>query len=96
MALDDELLHDHERSAAVDAWVDAFAAEMAQSGDFAASVRTMSDNGCFDVRAVVERWLLANPTEALPVARPQLVPEEPVRLQAVLRESPGVRGAQRT
>jgi hypothetical protein len=90
MALDDEPPHDHERSAAVDAWVGAFAAEMAQSGDFAASVRTMSENGCFDVRAVVERWLLANPAADVAVPRPQLLAEEPVRLQAVLREAPAL------
>jgi hypothetical protein len=88
MALEDVPLHDRERSAAVDAWVAAFDSAMAQSGDFAASVRTMSEDGCFDVRAVVERWLLANPTAGAASPRPQLLPEEPVRLQAVLREAP--------
>ena len=51
-----------KRSAALDGWVAAFDREMEQSGDFATSVAAMTEHGCFDVRAVVERWILANPT----------------------------------
>jgi hypothetical protein len=76
----------HERAAAIEAWVASFQHELEQSGTFAAAVAAMAAHGCFDVRAVVERWILANPTAEAPVARPRLVPEEPVRLLPVLHE----------
>ena len=62
MMLEDEPAGDDERSAALDGWVAAFDREMEQRGDFAAGVAAMTAHGCFDVRAVVERWILANPT----------------------------------
>ncbi|HET6171988.1 MAG TPA: hypothetical protein VFD90_05260 [Gaiellales bacterium] len=79
----------------MEAWVEAFDGEIVQCGDFAATVRTMSANGCFDVRAVVERWILANPTGNVAVPRPQLVLEEPVPVpvQPVLREAPALAAA---
>jgi hypothetical protein len=64
-----------ERSAALDGWVEAFDREMEQTGDFGSSTAAMTAHGCFDVRAVVERWVLANPTGNMP--RAQLHPELP-------------------
>jgi hypothetical protein len=75
-----------ERATAVEAWVASFEHELEQSGNFAATVAAMAAHGCFDVRAVVERWVLANPTADAPAAGPRLVPEEPGKLQAVLQE----------
>ena len=77
-----------ERSAALDGWVAAFDREMEQSGDFAMSIGAMTAHGCFDVRAVVERWILANPTGNVTVAQPQPARQEPVPLQLVPEESP--------
>ena len=76
-----------ERSAALDGWVVAFDREMEQSGDFAASVGAMTAHGCFDVRGVVERWILANPSDDVPVAEVQPVQEEPVHLHVVPEEA---------
>jgi hypothetical protein len=74
---------DIERSAALDGWVAAFDREMEQSGDFATSVAAMTAHGCFDVRAVVERWNLANPTGNVAV-----VPVQPA--QPLLEEAPAL------
>jgi hypothetical protein len=70
---------DQERAAALEAWAAAFDREMVQSGDFAGTVAVMSANGCFDVRGVVERWILTNPTSA---------PWETVLPQAAFEEAP--------
>jgi hypothetical protein len=84
----------HERATAIEAWVASFQHELDQSGNFAAAVAAMAAHGCFDVRAVVERCVLANATAEAPVARPRLLPEEPVRLlpdlheEIVLQEAP--------
>jgi hypothetical protein len=85
MALNEESQGDGDRSQAVDGWVVAFDREMAESGDFAATVAALSAHGCFDLRAVSERWILANPTletaadgHTAPVAEPPnlyVVPE---------------------
>jgi hypothetical protein len=85
MSADDDPQKD-ERATAVEAWVASFDHELEQSGNFAAAVAAMAAHGCFDVRAVVERWILANPTAAAPVMRPRLVPEEPRRLLPLLEE----------
>jgi hypothetical protein len=87
MSADDDP-QQHERATAVEAWVASFEHELEQSGNFAASVAAMAAHGCFDVHAVVERWILANPTVEAPVARPRLVPEEPGRPVAVLDDEP--------
>src|SRR5436305_8915300 len=84
----DEESQQHERATAIEAWVASFQHELDQSGNFAASVAAMATHGCFDVRAVVERWILANPTADAPVARPRLVPEEPGGPLAVLDDEP--------
>jgi hypothetical protein len=76
-----------ERSAALDGWVAAFDREMEQSGDFARSIAAMTAHGCFDVRAVVERWILANPTGNVTLAQLQPAAQEPVPLQPVLEET---------
>jgi hypothetical protein len=73
-----------ERSAALDGWVAAFDREMEQSGDFARSVAAMTEHGCFDVRAVVERWILANPLR-------EATPQPPLlALVALPAEAPAV------
>jgi hypothetical protein len=77
MVVDDEPQGDRERSAAVDAWVTAFDREIAQNGDFAASVAAISAHGCFDVRAVAERWLLANRDGDVGDAPPSVEAETP-------------------
>lgn len=87
MVVDDEPQGGPERSAAVDAWVTAFAREIAQNGDFAASVAAISAHGCFDVRAVAERWILANPAGTLVVAPPSVAAER-APLQSVPPEAP--------
>ena len=81
----DESQGDRERSEAVEAWVAAFDDEMEASGNFAAAVAVMAEHGCFDVRAVVESWVLANPLAAS--GGPRLLPEEPPLLHAVELES---------
>ena len=80
MTYEAEPAGDIERSAALDGWVVAFDREMEQSGDFATSVGAMTAHGCFDVRGVVERWILANPSDDVPVAQVQPVLDEPVHL----------------
>jgi hypothetical protein len=79
-----------ERAAALEAWAAAFDREMVQSGDFAGTVAVMSANGCFDVRGVVERWILTNPTEPLIVPPPPADPWESVPPQAELEEAPAL------
>lgn len=82
-----------ERSAALDGWVAAFDREMEQSGDFATSVAAMTAHGCFDVRAVVERWILANPTGKVTLTQLQPALQEPVPLQLVVEETPALEEA---
>ena len=85
---------DDERSAALDGWVAAFAREVERTGDFASSVGAMTAHGCFDVQAVVERWILANPTRSQTLAQvqPALRDAVPLRLvreeELVLEEEP--------
>jgi hypothetical protein len=79
---------DSERSAALDGWVAAFDREIQQNGDFATSVAAMTAHGCFDVRAVVERWMLANPTGNATVAPVQPAVKEPLPLRLVPEEAP--------
>jgi hypothetical protein len=77
---------DDARSAALDGWVAAFDREMEQSGDFTKSVAAMRAHGCFDVRAAVERWILANPHDTVTLVRPHPALQEPVPLRPVLVE----------
>jgi hypothetical protein len=91
MTFEAEPAGDSERSAALDGWVVAFDREMEQSGDFAMSIAAIAAHGCFDVRAVAERWTLANPTGTL--AQLQPAPQEPVPLQPVLEETPALEEA---
>ncbi|MDP9259814.1 MAG: hypothetical protein M3Q31_25140 [Actinomycetota bacterium] len=93
MMLEEEPAGDSERSAALDGWVAAFEREMEQSGDFAKSIAAMKAHGCFDVRAVVERWILANPTGDVTLAQVQRAPKEPVPLRLVLEEAPALEEA---
>lgn len=82
-----------ERSAALDGWVAAFDRDFAQSADFATSIATMKAHGCFDVRAVVERWVLANPTGNGPSAQVEPARQEPAPLQPVLELVPALEAA---
>jgi hypothetical protein len=93
MTFEDEPAGDSERSAALDGWVAAFDREMEQSGDFATSIAAMTAHGCFDVRAVVERWTLANPTRNLTLAQLQPALQEPVPLKPVLEVVPALEEA---
>jgi hypothetical protein len=77
-----------ERSAALDGWVEAFDREMEQTGDFASSTAAMTAHGCFDVRAVVERWVLANPTDTMPRAQSQPELPEPAPPEIAIEEAP--------
>jgi hypothetical protein len=90
MTLEEASAGDNERSAAIDGWVAAFDREMEQSGDFATSIAAMTAHGCFDVRAVVERWTLAHPTGSVTLAQvqPALQLQEPVPLRLVVEETP--------
>jgi hypothetical protein len=88
MTFAEEPAGDTERSTALDGWVAAFDREMEQSGDFAASIAVMTAHGCFDVRAVVERWVLANPIGNATFPQLQLVLQEPVLAQPVLEDTP--------
>lgn len=90
MMLEEERAGDSERSAALDGWVAAFEREIEQSGDFAKSIAAMTAHGCFDVRAVVERWILANPTGTVPLEQMQPALQEPVPLRLVLEEAPAL------
>ena len=96
MTFEDEPVGDSARSAALDGWVAAFEREIEQTGDFASSVGAMTAHGCFDVQAVVERWILANPTRTMTFAPVQPAPREtaPLRLvreeELVLEEDPAV------
>ena len=99
--LADEHVGESERSAALDGWVAAFDREM-ENGDFAASVAAMTAHGCFDVRAVAERWMLANPSgdtalvqvqPALPEPELEPVPEEiQAPAEVVERRMPALEG----
>jgi hypothetical protein len=93
MTFEDEPAGDRERSAALEGWVAAFALEMEQSGDFAASVAAMRAHGCFDVRMVVERWILANPTGDRTLAPVQPALQEPAPLHLVPEETPALEEA---
>jgi hypothetical protein len=92
---------DGDLSSAVDGWVAAFDREMEQSGDFAASIAAITAHGCFDVRAVAERWMQAQqtgapqlvPVQPAPVAPVELVPVEPAPPESVLLETPDVEAA---
>jgi hypothetical protein len=87
MTFEEEPVGDSERSAALDGWVAAFDRELELSGDFATSVAAMTAHGCFDVRTVVERWILANPTENVTGAQLQPALQEPAPLRLVLEEA---------
>ena len=88
MAFQEEAAGGSGRSAALDGWVAAFDREMVRSRDFATSVATMTADGCFDVHAVVERWILANPTGTKTVAQGAPPPQQSARLQLVPGEPP--------
>src|SRR3954453_16043131 len=79
-----------EVSAALDGWVVAFDREMEQNGDFATSVAAMTAHGCFDVRGVVERWILANPSDARTVTPLPAVPAEPEPPEAPPQDVPAL------
>ena len=87
MTFDDESERQRERSAALEAWVAAFDRDMVQSDDFAATVAAMAAHGCFDLRGVVERWILANPTVDATVTRPQLLPQDPAPSQLAFQQA---------
>jgi hypothetical protein len=93
MTLEGEPAGASERSAALDGWVAAFDREMEQSGDFGTSIAAMTAHGCFDVRAVVERWILANPTGNVTLAQLQPALQEPVPLQPAFEETPALEEA---
>ena len=78
MTCAEEPAGESERSTALAGWVVAFDREMVQGGDFATSVAAMSAHGCFDVRAVAERWILANPTGTMPLVQVEPALQEPV------------------
>jgi hypothetical protein len=78
---DDAALAEGELSAALDGWVAAFDREMEQTGDFAMSVGAMTAHGCFDVRTVVERWVVANPIGDVIFMKPQPALQEPELLE---------------
>ena len=86
MTFEQEPVGASERSAALDGWVAAFARELEQTGDFAASVGAMTAHGCFDVHAVVERWILANPTSPVTLAQMQPALREHAPLRLVVDE----------
>ena len=93
IGIPDAVADESELSAALDGWTAAFDREMDKSGDFATSVATMTEHGCFDVRAVVERWVMANPTGSVTVAPVQPAVEEPVPLRLVVDEPPEPKAA---
>jgi hypothetical protein len=92
-AFEPEPERDRERSAALDGWVAAFDREIEKTGDFAKSIAAMTEHGCFDVRAVVERWVIANPTGTVIPAQVEAEPQEPVPLRLVVDEPPAVEEA---
>ncbi len=101
--LEDEPTGDDERSAALDGWVAAFDRELAQRGDFAAGVAAVTAHGCFDVRAVVERWVLANPSGDAVLMPPEpapapmhLVPDETPVVEAAVTAPAAAAAADRT
>ena len=88
MTVAEEAPDESELAAALAGWAAAFDREMEQNGDFATSVAAMTEHGCFDVRAVVERWVLANPTGSVTPALVQAAVQEPVPLRLVVAEPP--------
>jgi hypothetical protein len=90
MTFEEEPVGESERSAALAGWVAAFDREMEQSGDFATSIAAMTAHGCFDVRAVVERWILANPTGTVTLVPLQPALEEPVAPEPAVEETPAL------
>jgi hypothetical protein len=88
VTFEQEPASESERAAAVGGWVAAFDREMDQTGDFATSVTAMASHGCFDVRAVVECWILANPSGRAAVVHAPPAVQEPVLLQLVPEEAP--------
>jgi hypothetical protein len=94
MTCAEEPAGESERSAALAGWVVAFDREMVQSGDFATSVAAMSAHGCFDVRAVAERWILANPTGTMTLVQVEPALPEPVPVLPVLEEAPALEDAE--
>ena len=87
MTFKEEPTGDSERNVALDGWVAAFDREMEQSGDIAASTAAVAAHGCFDVRAVVERWILTNPTGGAALAQVQPALQEPTAPR-LLEEAP--------
>jgi hypothetical protein len=83
-----------EVSEALDGWVVAFDREMEQSGDFATSVAAMTAHGCFDVRGVVERWIVANPSDSATVTPLHAVPDEPEAPEAPPLDVPELEDAE--
>ena len=84
-------------SAALDGWVAAFEREMEQTGYFATSVGAMTAHGCFDVQAVVERWILANPTRTMTLAQVQpALRETPLRSSSTSSCSTKIRRSKRS
>ena len=85
---DDSGLVEGELSVALDGWVAAFDREMEQTGDFAMSVGAMTAHGCFDVRTVVERWVLTNPMSDVIFMKPQPASQEPELLEIEIELAP--------
>jgi hypothetical protein len=87
VTLEAEVPSEEGRSAALDGWVTAFDRELEQGRGFAACVAAITAHGCFDVRSVVERWVLANPSDGMGAQPQQPVPApsepEPPRLELV-------------
>jgi hypothetical protein len=90
MTFEEEPAGEDERAAAIAGWVVAFDREMEQTGDFAASVAVMTVHGCFDVRAVVERWILANPTGDAIAPQPCPAPQVAEAQQPVAEDVPAL------
>jgi hypothetical protein len=92
MTVEAEPVGDGDRSAALDGWVTAFDRELEQNGDFATSVAAMRTHGCFDVRAVVERWVRANPGADVRLAEAPVL-QEPAPLRLVPDQGPALEEA---
>jgi hypothetical protein len=90
MTFEQEPAGESERSAALGGWVAAFDREMEHTGDFATSIGAMTAHGCFDVRAVVERWILAHPTGEKTIAQIQPALQEPAPLQPAVEATPAL------
>jgi hypothetical protein len=72
---------DDGRSSALDGWVAAFGREMEESGDFASSIAVIAAHGCFDVRAVAERWMMVQGTGTPFIAPVQSEPAGPTSVE---------------